>query len=147
MLCPTCPKRATCKSPCADLERELARIEKPLREVLVPHKKLKLLSDAITTEEYIRSQYDAEQDYENREVEEERRKLFQAVNLSLDELTLRQRDCVRLRYWEDKSPAEIAEILGISRQVVLRHLEASKKIIRKYLTDPLKTGCNFAHIL
>lgn len=144
MLCPTCAKRETCQSICEDLQQELARIEKPLREVLRPPRQLEKISDVITAIEFGRTQFTAQEAYEDREQAEAKHRLYLAVNSSLDELTPKQKECVLLRYWEDMSPMEIAEELGISRQVVLRRLDAAQKIIKKYLTESLKTGCNFA---
>lgn len=144
MLCLTCPKRETCRSICSDLEQELARIEKPLREVLKTPRQLERISDAITAAEFYRTQFNPEEICESQEEAEEKQRLYLAVNNSLDELTPKQKECVLLRYWEDMSPMEIAEELGISRQVVLRRLDSAQKIIKKYLTESLKTGCNFA---
>lgn len=146
MLCPTCPKRATCKSPCEALEKELARIERPLKEVLVPEKKLTAISDSITAKEFFQTQFDAEEEHLIREREEERKRLFKAVNDALEDLTPRQRECVKLRYWEDLAPEEIAMELGITRQGVLHHLELAQKKIKKCLTASLKTGCKNALI-
>lgn len=144
MLCPNCPKRETCQTPCSDLERELARIEKPLRETLKNPRQLQRISDSIAAAEFYQSRFSAEQMHENEEEAEEARKLYQALHCALEELTPKQQECVRLRYWEDMSSIEIAETLGVARQVVQRRLDSAQHIIRKYLTDLLKTGCAFA---
>jgi RNA polymerase sigma factor (sigma-70 family) len=38
------------------------------------------------------------------------------------ELTQRQRDCIKLYFLQEKTQAEVAEILGISRRVVSQHI-------------------------
>ncbi|MFQ6044259.1 MAG: sigma-70 family RNA polymerase sigma factor, partial [Candidatus Poribacteria bacterium] len=50
----------------------------------------------------------------------------QILNVVLDiiesELTQRQRDCIKLYFLQEKTQAEVAEILGISRRVVSQHI-------------------------
>jgi RNA polymerase sigma factor (sigma-70 family) len=38
------------------------------------------------------------------------------------ELTQRQRECIKLYFLQEKTQAEVAEILGISRRVVSQHI-------------------------
>lgn len=53
----------------------------------------------------------------------QKRELVQALLRFIeDELTTRQRDCVRLYFFEGLSQQEVAEALGISRRVVSQHL-------------------------
>lgn len=141
MLCPTCPKRATCNSPCADLEKELARIEKPLRETLKDPRELQKISDAIAAAEFCKNNFDWEQQFET----EEEQRLISRRNLlvqdSLKELTPRQKEVVELFYWDGFTYSQIAEQLGISRQTVEEHLAASYPKLRKYFTGELKTPC------
>ena len=50
----------------------------------------------------------------------------QILNIVLDiiesELTQLQRDCIKLYFLQEKTQAEVAEILGISRRVVSQHI-------------------------
>ncbi len=49
------------------------------------------------------------------------------------ELTERQRDCVRLRYFEDKSVREVAEVIGITAPTVSKHLKKARARLHKVM--------------
>ncbi len=51
----------------------------------------------------------------------------------LDSLIPRHREVIRLRYWENRTLLEIAEIVGISRQGVEKALKMSHKRIEERL--------------
>lgn len=50
-------------------------------------------------------------------------------------LSPRQRACVFLTYWEDLSPADVAERLGIGVGTVKRYLARARSILREVLDD------------
>ena len=50
-----------------------------------------------------------------------------------NELTQRQRDCLKLYYYENKSVVEIAEYYQLNRSTVSRHLQAAKKRLHRVL--------------
>ena len=55
-----------------------------------------------------------------------------------DLLTLRQRECFELRYYQDFSLGEIGQELGISRQGVFENLSRAEMLLRNMEE---KTGC------
>jgi RNA polymerase sigma factor (sigma-70 family) len=50
-------------------------------------------------------------------------------------LSVRQRAVIVLSYWQDLSPAEVAERLGISEGAVRRHLARARERLRRSLDD------------
>lgn len=63
---------------------------------------------------------------ERKEQLKRRKQRQQILNVVLDiiesELTQRQRECIKLYFFMEKTQNEIAEILGISRRVVSQHI-------------------------
>lgn len=49
------------------------------------------------------------------------------------ELTERQRDCLRLRYFEQKSVQEVAEIIGVTPPTVSKHLKKARERLRRVM--------------
>ncbi|WP_312695336.1 sigma-70 family RNA polymerase sigma factor [Caproiciproducens sp.] len=49
------------------------------------------------------------------------------------ELTERQRDCIRLRYFEQKSVQEVAEAMGITPPTVSKHLKKARARLHKVM--------------
>ncbi len=47
------------------------------------------------------------------------------------ELTERQRDCLRLRYFDQKSVQEVAEIIGVTPPTVSKHLKKARERLRR----------------
>ena len=47
------------------------------------------------------------------------------------ELTGRQRECVRLYYYENRTMEQIGAVLGISKSTVCRHLQKAKRRLEK----------------
>ncbi|MBW7572786.1 sigma-70 family RNA polymerase sigma factor [Caproiciproducens faecalis] len=49
------------------------------------------------------------------------------------ELTERQRDCLQLRYFEQKSVQEVAEIIGVTPPTVSKHLKKARERLRRVM--------------
>lgn len=49
------------------------------------------------------------------------------------ELTERQRDCIQLRYFEQKSVQEVAEAMGITPPTVSKHLKKARARLHKVM--------------
>lgn len=56
------------------------------------------------------------------------------VRRAIGRLSLRQRSVLYLAYWEDKTEAEIADELGLSRGTVHRDIQRARDQLRKALT-------------
>jgi RNA polymerase sigma factor (sigma-70 family) len=70
--------------------------------------------------------------------------LLQQVELAVQSLPQRQRECVRMRYYEDIDNSEIAERLGISRPRVTQLLASGIKQLRAQLSfHSLTPAANF----
>lgn len=50
-----------------------------------------------------------------------------------NELTSKQRECVRMKYFEHKTQQEIAQSMNVSQGAVSRCLNAARKTINRYL--------------
>lgn len=59
---------------------------------------------------------------------------------SLEQLPQRQREAIYLRYFEDLSYEEIAQVMGLNRQVVANYLQHALQTLRKYYQKILLTG-------
>lgn len=57
------------------------------------------------------------------------------VLAAVDRLSVRQRAAVVLTYWEDLSPVQVAQQLGISEGSVKRHLARARSRLREYLDE------------
>ncbi|MFN0025661.1 MAG: RNA polymerase sigma factor [Acidimicrobiales bacterium] len=57
------------------------------------------------------------------------------ITSALQRLSLRQRGIVYLTYWEDRSPQQIAALLGISEGAIKRHLARARAQLREVLDD------------
>jgi RNA polymerase sigma-70 factor (ECF subfamily) len=57
------------------------------------------------------------------------------VLAAVDKLSVQQRACVVLTYWEDLTPAEVASRLGISAGSVKRHLARARARLRELLDE------------
>ncbi len=55
------------------------------------------------------------------------------VHRSLDTLSAQQRAVVFLTYWDDKSPAQIAELLDVSEGAVRKQLARAREQLRKVI--------------
>ena len=66
----------------------------------------------------------------------DRQRIGEAVKL----LSVRQQQCVVLRYWEALPEAQIAERLGISRNSVKTHLRRGLEILRRDLGDDMRAA-------
>jgi RNA polymerase sigma factor (sigma-70 family) len=68
--------------------------------------------------------YQSRKDQKKRLLKERERKqvLKELLDIIEYELTQRQRDCIKLYFLQEKTQAEVAEILGISRRVVSQHI-------------------------
>ncbi len=64
---------------------------------------------------------------------EHRRMLRTMALAAKGELTVRQKQCVRLRYGERKSVSEIAAELGVAPSTVSRHLKKARLRLRRIL--------------
>ena len=49
------------------------------------------------------------------------------------ELTERQRDCLRQKYFEQKSVQEVAEIIGVTPPTVSKHLKKARERLRRVM--------------
>jgi RNA polymerase sigma-70 factor (ECF subfamily) len=58
---------------------------------------------------------------------------YAEVRRAIAQLSLAQRSVVFLVYWEDRTEADAAELLGISQSTVRRHLERARIHLRKGL--------------
>ena len=71
----------------------------------------------------------------------EYRRMVRVIQRAVDgELTDRQRECVRLYYYEGRKMAEVAVILGIQTPAVSRHLKKARSRLENvlcYLFDRL----------
>lgn len=68
--------------------------------------------------------------------ETERRELQRAICRALPRLSDGEREAVTLRIFEARSPAEIAEIMGISPATVRSHIRHALNRLRKMMEDP-----------
>jgi hypothetical protein len=139
MLCPTCPKRLTCTSPCDALLKDLKRIEKPfLREKLVSAKKMEKIEIA-----------QAEVNHWRVKAEEEGPGLqarFYLLYEALKCLNQKQSICINLYYWEEATQREIAQVLGVTRQAVGQHMVSAHEEIKEFiLIFSTIVTCLFAH--
>jgi RNA polymerase sigma factor (sigma-70 family) len=68
--------------------------------------------------------YQSQKDPKKQLLKERERKqiLKELLDIIEYELTQRQRDCIKLYFLQEKTQAEVAEILGISRRVVSQHI-------------------------
>jgi len=68
--------------------------------------------------------YQSRKDQKKQLLKERERKqiLKELLDIIEYELTQRQRDCIKLYFLQEKTQAEVAEILGISRRVVSQHI-------------------------
>lgn len=75
------------------------------------------------------------------DVDVEYRRMVRVIQRAVDgELTERQRECVRLYYYEGHKMAEVAGILGIQTPAVSRHLKKARVRLENvlgYLFDRL----------
>ena len=136
--------KSECEAGFELFEKELAKIEKPCREVLVSPGYLAKLAANIAVADFFITQSTAEEDLQNREDEKDIFFNRQALYESFESLTPRQLECLVLCFWDDLSHKQAAEVLGISRQAVGQHLEAAYTIIRKYMTETLTSTCGSA---
>lgn len=128
MLCPTCPKRASCKTICADLSRELARSERPQIEFTKSPQQLEGIELRNAIQSYFRS--DSEEVQEVEVAPAAPAISHVALYAALTELTSRQRECLNLFFWQGLSKKKIAEKLGLSRPTIIQHLDAAITSIR-----------------
>lgn len=64
----------------------------------------------------------------------EREKMLRILRKVMEgELTERQKDCVRLRYFEAKSVTEVAEALGITPPTASKHLKKARTRLGKVM--------------
>lgn len=61
-----------------------------------------------------------------------------AVRQALESLSARQRAATYLRYWEDLSVPEVAEILGISNGSVKQHLARARTVLGEVLVSEVQ---------
>ncbi len=145
MLCPTCPKRPTCKSACEDLKRHLLRIERPqIESVKTPWQ-----IEGIELRHALRSFFGTDFD-QSSEKDEPVRLPFpidhERLRAAMEPLTDRQRECLQLFYWEGLSKKAIAKKLRLSRQTVIQHLQVAVSAVREnYLNQQLATTYTPAH--
>jgi RNA polymerase sigma factor (sigma-70 family) len=68
--------------------------------------------------------YQSQEDPKTQLHRESKRKEILTLVLDIieSELTQRQRDCIKLYFLQEKTQAEVGEILGISRRVVSQHI-------------------------
>ena len=66
--------------------------------------------------------------------DDERQKQYQKLHQALKFLTEKQREVIKLTFWENMTQDQIAEKLGISRASVQDRLDGAKKKLRKYMT-------------
>ena len=64
----------------------------------------------------------------------DRQRIAEAIKL----LSVRQQQCVLLRYWDALPEAQIAERLGISRNSVKTHLRRGLEVLRRELGDDMR---------
>lgn len=57
------------------------------------------------------------------------------LRFALDRLSVRQRSTIYLTYWEDLTPPEVAQLLGISEGAVRRHLARARSHLREVLDE------------
>ena len=69
----------------------------------------------------------------------------QVVLELLDRLPEREREIVRLRFYERMSQAEIGEAIGVSQMHVSRLLRRSFEQMRDWIDDPGRDGSGDAH--
>ncbi|NLG93462.1 MAG: sigma-70 family RNA polymerase sigma factor [Clostridiales bacterium] len=64
----------------------------------------------------------------------ERKKMLRVLRSAMEgELTERQKACVRLRYFEEKSVSEVAEILGVTPSTASKHLKKARARLGKIM--------------
>ena len=64
----------------------------------------------------------------------EREKMLRVLRSAMEgELTERQKDCVRLRYFEEKSVSEVAEELGVTPPTASKHLKKARARLGKVM--------------
>ncbi len=139
MFCLPCPRREYCQSTCDQLEAELARLEKPLLEILKSPREFERLSSQFAHDEYFEKIRNSERELEKKEKVAERKKIVQELHRSFEYLTPRQMECIQLFYREGLTQRQIASQLGISQPTVTQHLQSAYTIIRKCLSEPLRT--------
>ncbi len=77
---------------------------------------------------------EAEQSSEERMIEEESRNELKAkIHKAMDKLTPRQREMVKMVYFEEMSQDEVARYYGISKQAVSNAMERIYSSMRKFL--------------
>ena len=54
-----------------------------------------------------------------------------AVQAAMETLTAKQKAIVFLTYWEDRTPVEVADLLGVSEGTVKKQLARSREKLRK----------------
>jgi len=57
------------------------------------------------------------------------------VAAAIRDLSVRQRSVIYFTYWEDLTPARVAEVLAVSEGTVRRHLARARENLRKVLHD------------
>lgn len=128
MLCSTCPKRATCKSVCADLNRELVRVEVPQRESTKSPEQLERIELKIAERTFFGDSFDYGEDsgplVPKLLIDRDR------LSAALEQLTPRQQECLKLCFWEGLSKKDIAQRLNLARSTVVHHIATSLELIR-----------------
>ena len=72
------------------------------------------------------------------EENEDRKRLLRTLGKAAEgELTPRQKECVRHYYGEGKTEQEIAELLGVQRPAVCKHLKKARERLRRVLSYSL----------
>ncbi len=97
--------------------------------------------------DYVECFYNGRGDNENYEIEAATQKAFSSVLPLIinNELTQKQSICLRYRYINKKSQAEIAQMLHLSQPTVSRHIAGAKEIVNnklKYCHIAVASGLN-----
>lgn len=67
--------------------------------------------------------------------------VFYFLQIGFRGLTKRQKECIHMKYSDNKSQKEISEALGISRQAVRRHIINAEDELLKSINDA-ESLCN-----
>lgn len=110
MLCQECPSRGDCLSLCPEAERYVSQDARYQRERPVSMGFLKLLGEKMAWQEWLVREG-------NKRVE------YEPPSLDLSGLSLRQKQCLELHYFDGLSWGNIALRLGLSKSAVQQYIK------------------------
>ena len=110
MVCRDCPSRVVCSALCPEAERYVSQDSRYQRERPVSMGFLKLLGEKMAWQEWLVSQGNERVEYE-------------PPSLDLSGLSLRQKQCLELHYFDGLSLGNIALRLSLSKAVVQEYLK------------------------